>query len=108
MVRPNFSSVVLGIFLFVSSLPAAFGQSCFVPNGGCSPPEQPGQCFPDAAGPITWTDPGGPHPSQVRFLPDSPSSACHPPVGIGSKPHCCTSFHPPGSSAPSVKLRIVG
>jgi len=86
-----------------------FGQgSCVLLNGGCTPPEQPQQCFPDATGPVTWTDPGGPHTQQVRILPDSPNSNCHPPVGIGAKPRCCTSFHPPASPGPSVKLRIAG
>ncbi|HZF07956.1 MAG TPA: carboxypeptidase regulatory-like domain-containing protein [Thermoanaerobaculia bacterium] len=82
--------------------------SCVRLNGGCTPPEQPGQCFPDALGPITWTDPGGARTTQVRFLANSPNSTCHPPVGIGAPPHCCTSFHPPASPGPSVKLRIVG
>jgi len=88
---------------------AVFGQgSCVLLRGGCTPPEQPQQCFPDALGPISWTDPGGARTVQVRFFPDSPSSTCHAPVGIGAPPRCCTSFHPPASPGPSVKLRIVG
>jgi RHS repeat-associated protein len=69
---------------------------------------QPQQCFPDALGPVTWTDPAGARTTQVRYLPDSPNSTCHPPVGIGAPPRCCTSFHPPASPGPSVKLRIEG
>jgi hypothetical protein len=88
---------------------AALGQgSCVLLNGGCNPPEQPNQCFPDALGPTSWTDPAGQGTTQVRFAPQSPATTCHPPVGVGSAPRCCTSFHPPSSSAPTVKLRMVG
>ncbi|HEX3126417.1 MAG TPA: carboxypeptidase regulatory-like domain-containing protein [Thermoanaerobaculia bacterium] len=77
-------------------------------HGGCTPPVQPQQCFPDAAGPESWTDPAGERTTQIRFAPQSSNSTCHGPVGIGAPPHCCTSFHPPASPGPSVKLRIVG
>jgi RHS repeat-associated protein len=77
-------------------------------NGGCTPPVQPNQCFPDATGPESWTDPAGDRTTQIRFAPQSPNSTCHGPVGIGGPPHCCSSFHPPASPGPSVKLRIVG
>jgi YD repeat-containing protein len=88
--------------------PASGQGSCVLLNGGCNPPEQPNQCFPDALGPTSWTDPAGQRTTQVRFALQSPETTCHPPVGVGSAPHCCTSFHPPSSSAPTVKLRIVG
>jgi RHS repeat-associated protein len=103
-------SFVLCGLLPLCLLPApAFGQgSCVLLNGGCNPPEQPNQCFPDALGPTFWTDPAGQRTTQVRFAPQSLATTCHPPVGVGSAPHCCTSFHPSSSSAPTVKLRIVG
>jgi RHS repeat-associated protein len=83
--------------------------SCVALRGGCNPPEQPNQCFPDAVGPTSWTDCGGMRTSQHRLAPDSPLSTCHPPVGIGAAPRCCTSFHPPASgSPPSVELQVVG
>jgi RHS repeat-associated protein len=88
---------------------SAGGQgSCVTLSGGCSPPVHPSQCFPDAAGPISWQDLAGFRTRQVRTLPDSPLSACHPPVGIGTRPVCCSPLHPPASSGPSVHLRIEG
>lgn len=96
------------IFLGPGTAPAAAQGSCVLLHGGCSPPVQPQQCFPDAAGPESWTDPAGARTTQIRFAPQSSNSTCHGPVGIGAPPHCCTSFHPPAIPGPSVKLRIVG
>jgi YD repeat-containing protein len=87
------------------------GASCVLLRGGCGSPLQASQCFPDAAGPTSWTDCGGARTTQVRLAADSPLSTCHPPVGIGSPPRCCTSFHPPAPPAgapPSVQLEVVG
>lgn len=86
----------------------AWGQSCVQLTGGCSPPVQPSQCFPDALGPVSWQDPAGAQTVQTRRLADSPLSSCHPPVGIGAKPVCCSPFYPPTSPGPSVQLRVVG
>jgi RHS repeat-associated protein len=109
--------VGLGVIAAAAMAGGAFGQgscgnsgggSCVLLRGGCGAPLQPNQCFPDARGPSSWTDCGGARTSQHRLAADSPLSTCHPPVGIGGPPPCCTSFHPPASSTPSVKLRVEG
>jgi RHS repeat-associated protein len=81
---------------------------CVLLHGGCGSPVQPQQCFPDALGPASWTDPGGARTSQVRFAAQSLQSTCHGPVGIGAPPACCTSLHPPAAPAPTLKLRVEG
>jgi RHS repeat-associated protein len=102
---------ILSLAIFFTGLgavPASAQGGCVLLNGGCTPPVQPNQCFPDAAGPESWTDPAGERTTQIRFAPQSANSTCHGPVGVGAPPHCCSSFHPPASPGPSVKLRIVG
>src|SRR5437868_7680551 len=79
----------------------AHGQTCVLLHGGCGSPVQPQQCFPDAAGPSAWTDPGGAHTRQIRYAVQSSQSTCHGPVGIGAPPACCTSLHPPGAPGPT-------
>ena len=82
--------------------------SCVLLSGGCSPPVQNNQCFPDALGPVFWEDVGG-GSVQTRRATESDLSTCHGPVGVGAPPRCCTSFHPPASGpAPTVTLRVVG
>ncbi len=76
-------------------------------HGGCG--VQPMQCFPDALGPASWTQPGGGRTTQWRFGPQSAASDCHGPIEAGQPPRCCTSFHPPASGPrPTVALRISG
>jgi hypothetical protein len=78
---------------------AAYAQpvTCVLLHGGCGSPVQPQQCFPDAAGPSAWTDPGVAHTRQIRYAVQSSESTCHGPVGVGAPPACCTSLHPPGA-----------
>src|SRR5262249_37587852 len=98
--------VLWGVLLGSPGL--VWGQaSCVQLTGGCGAAIHPSQCFPDALGPVSWQDSGGSRPRQVRILANSPQSTCHPPVGIGAPPVCCSPLHPPASPGPSVKLRIV-
>ncbi len=90
------------LFLVVAVLAGAgavAGQGCTLLHGGCG--EFPQQCFADTLAPATWSD-GLTEQDRVSF--DSPESTCHAPVLVGP-PACCTSFHPPGSSQPTISLR---
>ena len=106
--------LVAGVLL-VTVATVARGQTCgnrqsgpcnpgVLLSGGCNPPEQANQCFPDATGPACWTDPGGNQTKQTRNAVQSVRSS-HPPIGVGSKPVCATST---SSAAPTVTLRVVG
>ncbi len=92
-------AVLFSLVAVLAGAGGVAGQGCTLLNGGCG--EFPQQCFADTLAPDTWSD-GLTEQDRVNF--DSPESTCHAPVSVGP-PACCTSFHPPGDSQPTISLR---
>lgn len=112
MVRNVAGFVLAGILCFALGAANPLEAQCLLLSGGCNA-YQPNQCFPDANGPSSWTDPGlstGAHTTQTRTALQSSQSACHSGWSGVGYPYCSSdcSYHPACTPAPTVSLRVSG